>query len=334
MDAFERRWTILKLLLSGPMYRGEVLDRLLVLAAEDETDSGLSEASISADVKALRKLGIGFRPLGPGDKLTKQAYELDMGLLDLFADPEETAALQTAVALFEDLHLPEAVQLRSLFERIPAPVREGLSDPYTDRLLRTGNTAYDATALSCLREGIQTGRMMRLTYRPLNREPKRYLVDRAYLTWQDGFLYLHAHCPEAEGSTPWHRNREFRLDRFCSEKGHPAVEVLETPASLDQVPAFEFQIWLSASMASGFQKVPHRLRVLEESPDGSRLVAIKECIPMRAVRRILSYGGQARVIEPDFVVAEVQATIAQMASELPAFSIKQTDPLAQRLASR
>lgn len=321
MDAFERRWNILKLLLPGPMFRGEVLDRLQALASE-EADAGLSEASISADVKALRKLGIGFRPLGPGDKLTKQAYELDMGRLDLFADPEEAAALQTAVALFEDLRLPEATRLRSLFERIPATVRESLPDPYTDRLLRTGNAAYDATVLSGLRDGIRAGRMMRITYRPLNREPKRYLIDRAYLTWQDGFLYLHAHCPEAEGSTPWHRNREFRLDRFCSVKGAPAVEVLETPVSLEQVPAFEYQIWLSASMASGFQRVPRRLRVLEEAPDGSRLVAIKECIPLRAVRRILSYGGQARVVEPAFVVEEVRATIARMAADLEVLSVK------------
>lgn len=317
MDAFERRWNILRMLLTGPLYRGEVLNRLQEMASEDDTDAGLSEASISADIKALRKLGIGFRPLGPSDKLTKQAYELDMSHLDLFANDEEAAALQTAVALFEDLRLPEAEKLRTLFERIPALVRDGLADPYTGRLLRTGNTDYDSKVLDMLQDGIRTGRMMRLTYRPLNREPKRYLVDRAYLTWQDGFLYLHAHCPEAEGSTEWHKNREFRLDRFCSTKGSPAVEVLETPVSLEQVPAFEFQIWLSASMASGFQRVPHRLRVLEEAPDGSRLVAIKECIPLRAVRRILSYGGQARVVEPDFVVTEVQTTIARMAQELP-----------------
>lgn len=316
MDAFERRWNLLKMLLTGPLYRGEVLSRLQELVSGDDTDAGLSEASISADVKALRKQGIGFRPLGPGDKLTKQAYELDMGHLELFANGEEAAALQTAMALFDDLRLPEAERLRTLFERIPAPIREGLADPYTGRLLRTGNTAYDSQVLDALQDGLRAGRMMRLTYRPLNREPKRYLVDRAYLTWQDGFLYLHAHCPEAEGSTEWHKNREFRLDRFCSTKSNPAVEVLDTPVSLEQVPAFEFQIWLSASMASGFQKVPHRLRVLEEAPDGSRLVAIKECIPLRAVRRILSYGGQARVIEPDFVVAEVRSTITRMAAEL------------------
>jgi predicted DNA-binding transcriptional regulator YafY len=321
MDAFERRWNILKLLLPGPKFRGEVLSHLQELASEEESDTGLSEASISADVKALRKMGIGFRPLGLGDKLTKQAYELDMGLLDLFANHEEATALQTAVSLFEDLRLPEATRLRALFERIPAPVREGLPDPYTDRLLRTGNAAYDPTVLSRLQEGIRTGRMMRITYQPLNREPKQYLVDRAYLTWQDGFLYLHAHCPEAEGVTPWHRNREFRLDRFHSMKGSPAVEVLETPVSQEQVPAFEFQIWLSASMASGFQRVPQRLRVLEEASNGSRLVAIKECIPLRAVRRILSYGGQARVVEPGFIVDEVRATIARMASELEVLTL-------------
>lgn len=316
MDAFERRWNLLKLLLTGPLYRGDVLERLLAMIPPGEGDSGLSEASISADVKALRKMGIGFRPLGPRDKQTKQAYALDMSYLDLFANAEEAAALQTAVSLFDDLRLPEAAPLRSLFERIPTSVRDGLEDPYTDRLLRTGNKAYDPEVLAALQEGIKTGRMMRITYRPLNRVPKQYLIDRAYLTWTDGFLYLHAHCPEADGSTLWHKNREFRLDRFCRLEEEPAVEVLSTPTSFAEMPTFEFQIWLSPAMASGFERVPNRLRVLDEAPNGSRLVAIKETIPLRAARKILSYGGQARVVEPDFVVAEVQTMIERMAQEL------------------
>ena len=315
MDAFERRWNLLKLLLTGPMYRGDVLEHLIAMLPLGET-AGLSEASISSDVKELRKRGIGFRPLGPRDKQTKQAYSLDMSYLDLFANAEEAAALQTAVSLFEDLHLPEAAPLRSLFERIPSFVRDDLEDPYTDRLLRTGNKAYDPEVLSALQEGIKSGRMMRITYRPLNRAPKQYLIDRAYLTWMDGFLYLHAHCPEADGPTLWHKNREFRLDRFCKMKAKPAIEILSTPTSFAEMPTFEFQLWLSPAMAAGFERVPNRLRVLEEAPDGSRLVAIKETIPLRAARKILSYGGQARVVEPDFVVTEVRSMIGRMAEDL------------------
>lgn len=316
MDAFERRWNLLKLLLNGPMYRSEVVERLQELASEDEDDAGLSEASVSSDIKALRALGIGFRPLGPEDKLTKQAYVLDLAHLDLFADVEDASALQSALSLFEDLRLPEAARLRSMFERVPEAVRSGLQGPYTNSLLRTGNTAYDPDVLAGLLEGIRKGRMMRITYRPLNREPQQYLIDRAHLTWMDGFLYLHAYCPEAAGATRWHQNREFRVDRFCSIEEAPAVEVLQSPCSEQEVPAFEFKLWLAPSMAAGFQKVPNRLRVLEEAPDGSRLVAIRESIPLRAVRRVLSYGSQARVVEPDFVVQDVRATIARMAREL------------------
>ncbi|HEY9855603.1 MAG TPA: WYL domain-containing protein [Stenomitos sp.] len=316
MDLFERRWNLLKLLLTGPMYRSEVVERLQEMLSLEDDGSGLSDASVSSDIKALRAMGIGFRPLGPQDKLTKQAYCLDLAHLELFADLEDASALQAALSLFEDLKLPEAQRLRSMFERIPDSVRKGLSEAYTDRLLRTGNTAYDPDVLAGLQEGIRKGRMMRITYQPLNRDPKQYLIDRAYLTWQDGFLYLHAHCPEAEGATKWHQNREFRVDRFVSAAKTPAVDVLQAPASEPEVPAFEFQLWLAPTMAAGFQKVPNRLRVLEQAPDGSRLVAIKECIPLRAVRRVLSYGSQARVIEPDFIVSDVRATIARMAREL------------------
>lgn len=318
MDAFERRWNILKLLLAGPMYRSDVVERLQGLSTEEDDPAGLSEASVSSDIKALRALGIGFRPLGPEDKLTKQAYALDMPHLDLFADLEDATALQAALSLFEDLRLPEALRLRAMFERIPAAVRDGLPGAYTDRLLRTGNTAYDPSVLASLQEGVRKGRMMRITYQPLNREPKQYLIDSAYLTWLDGFLYLHAHCPDAEGATKWHQNREFRVDRFVSVGKTPAVEVLQAPSSEPEVPAFEFKLWLASAMAAGFQRVPNRLRVLEEAPDGMRLVAIKECIPLRAVRRVLSYGSQARVVAPDFVVNDVRATIERMARELEA----------------
>jgi len=314
MDAFVRRWNLIKLLLAGPLFRSEVLEQLQTLGGDEE--SPLSEASISADVKVLRKYGIGFRPLGEGTKRSRQAYELDLSMLDLFASPAEASALQAAVALFEDLRLPEVERLRSLFDRIPVHVRQSLDAPYTGQLLKTGDPSYDPRVLEGLQRGIRTGRMMRLTYRPLNREPRIYLVDRAQLTWSEGYLYLQAHCPEAEGSTPWHRNREFRLDRFQETATHPAVEVLDTPTSFEQVPAFEYRVWLSASMAAAFRKVPRRIRVLEEAPDGSRLVAITETIPLRAVRKVLSYGMQARVIEPDFIVTEVQSTIERMAGVL------------------
>lgn len=34
MNAFERRWNILKLLLTGPMYRGDVLERLQTMVVK------------------------------------------------------------------------------------------------------------------------------------------------------------------------------------------------------------------------------------------------------------------------------------------------------------
>lgn len=316
MDAFERRWNILRYLLTGPKFRTEVVDHLLTLAPESQSPAGLSEASVSTDIKALRALGIGFRPLVSGDKLTKQAYELDLSRLDLFADAEDASALQAAIALFEELKLPEAGRLRAMFERIPEAVRTELPDPYTARLLRTGQSSYDPMVLATLQEGIRRGRMMRITYQGLNQPAKQYLVDRAALKWLDGSLYLHAHCPQADGPSKVQKNREFRIDRFQTTTETPTVEILKTPCTEPEVPSFDYKIWLSPSLASGFQHVPQRLRVLEETPDGSRLVAIGETIPLRAVRKVLSYGGQARVVSPDFLVSQVQETITRMSQPL------------------
>ncbi len=316
MDVFERRWNLIKSLLAGPLYRNEVVERLQALATDGDDESGLSEASVSADVKALRALEVGLRQLGPNDKHTKQAYELDMKLLDLFTCPAEAEALAAAAEVFEELRLPEAAILKTLLDRVPPEVRDGLPKTYGDRLLRTGIADYDPEVLARLKQGIRKGRMMRITYQPLGRDAKRYLVDRAYLTWVDGSLYLRAYCPEAPGEPQWQRNREFRVDRFCTEGDHPAVEVLQATAAEADVPTFEFELWLAPGLARGFSNVPGRLRVIEERSDGSRVLAVRECIPLRAVRRVLSYGSQARVLAPDYLVTEVRAAIARMAHDL------------------
>ena len=315
MDSFLRRWKLIKLLLTGPKLRSELLDTLVRDQGSDD-EKGLSEGTLSTDIKALREMGIGMRPLAAEDKKTKQPYALDMALLDLFVTPEEAAAIQAAATLFDELQLPEASLLNLLFERVPTEVRDVVTVPSTEGILERAGTQYDPAVISRLQEGIRTGRMMRISYQAIHREPRNYSIDGARLVWLDGFLYLHAHYPGGGGPTVWHDNREFRLDRFRARGNEPIVEILETPVSNPELPSFEYQLWLPPDWAAAFRRIPEKTRLIEERPDGSRIIAIKETIPLRAARKILSYGGQARVVEPDFVVAEVRSMIERMAAKL------------------
>lgn len=310
MDTFERRWRLLEALLDGPKLRREIWEDLINHHGV-EGEAGLrSESCLSDDVRVLRSIGIGFRPLTLEDKKTKQAYELDPSYLPLLGTREETIALLAAVQILEAVGLPEAKTIESLINRIPLSIRKGIVDPKLEELLSSVHSPYDPEVIRCLQEGIRKSRAMRISYRAVGKEPRFYYIDKASITLQEGQLYLLAHCPKESGKTKYLQNREFRLDRFVRIGDHPIVEVLGTMTKETVFPTFKMQLWISPYLAPYFScNNSHKVIVQE---DGSKLVYSQEAIALRAIRRVLSYGEQARVLGPDFLIVELQKTIDRM----------------------
>lgn len=314
METFERRWRLLEILLEGPQMRDVVLEKLYQRMDLDEEDpQGLSASNLSADVKALREMGIGFRPLGEGDKKTKQAYELDYNLLSVFANRDDAAALMTAANLLRSLKLPEATSLERLFGRIPGPVRDGLALGYSDPLLKPGPGEESLETIRLLQQALSSRKPMVISYRSVKGKARRYYVETGQLKWEEGSVYLLAHCPEEAGERPYEKNREFRIDRFCRIEGYPLVEVKKDGIrKVNCVPSFPLELLVEPTFAPHFEAVPNLVRIPEILPDGTKRVIIHETVPLRAVRRVLSYGGRVRVVAPDFVKDELRNTLSRM----------------------
>lgn len=309
MDAFERRIRLIEALLAGPRMRQDLLTEL---AARDDADRGLTPSSLSADIQALRALGFGFRSLGATDKRTRQAYALDFGLLPLWAGTEGAEALTVAARILAHLGLPQAGALEDLLARIPAHVRERTRGPDFDRLLAPQGPEPRAEVVEAIGRAVKTGSPMWIGYRAQSGTPRRHYVDRAYLTWLEGTLYLHAHCPRLRDATKVRKNLEFRVDRIEAVGEHPPVEVLAgVPCAEPEFPRFELVVDVPDFFAARFMPIPGELRVTEPSA-GQKRLHFRESIPLRAVRRALSFGEYARVVEPAFVREDLVRALDRM----------------------
>jgi predicted DNA-binding transcriptional regulator YafY len=317
METFERRWRLLEILLEGPQMRETIVERLHELAgSEDGAATGLSPSNVTSDVQALRKLGIGFRPLRAVDKKAKQKYELDLPLLSVFANRAEAHALFVASRLLRQLNLPEAAQLERLLARVPASVRKP-GFPEQEDLLRPATEPGDLDTVLTLQQALRTGKPITISYRSMGGQARRYEVEAGHLSWIDGALYLVAHCPDEAGETIYHRNREFRVDRFVPVGTHPTVEVHRNRlASRTEVPTFKLKLLAAPTFAPRFVAMGDRVKLGPFEPDGSRLVSFTESIPLRAVRRVLSYGDLVRVVAPDFIQTELRGTLDRMLARL------------------
>ncbi len=310
VDAFQRRIRLIEALLAGPRMRQELLTELA--AMDDEDDRGLTPSSISADVQALRELAFGFGPVRAGDKRTRQAYALDLQRLPLWASVEDAEAIASAAGLLAHLGLPQAAALERLVGRVPRHVRELMREPDYGRLLAPAGPPSRAEVVAAISRAVRTGSPMWIGYQAQEGSPRRHYVDRSYLTWHEGALYLHAHCPRLRETTKVRKNLEFRVDRIIGTDAFPAVEVLEgVPCVEPEFPHFELVLQVPAYFALRFVPIPGEVRVTS-APGGDKHLHIRESIPLRAVRRALSYGEFARVVEPAFVKDDLRASLARM----------------------
>jgi predicted DNA-binding transcriptional regulator YafY len=184
--------------------------------------------------------------------------------------------------------------------------------PDYDRLLAAAAAEPRMEIVEALTRAVRTGSPMWVGYQAQEGKIRRHYVDRANLIWTEGALYLHAHCPHLKEPIRVKKNLEFRVDRFAQPPGHPVVEVLEgVPCVEAELPRFDLVLWMPANFAARFQPIPGELRIADAA-DGGKIVRFRETIPLRAVRRALSFGEYARVLEPDFVRDDLRAVVERM----------------------
>jgi predicted DNA-binding transcriptional regulator YafY len=138
------------------------------------------------------------------------------------------------------------------------------------------------------------------------------VIEHARFQWIDGCLYLVGYCPAAKGTERAERNREFRLDRFKQVPHEPLVTVLKEICKSDEMPEIWVKFKAKKDFAPRFRPIENLVRVLPPDEDGSRIVYIREHVPLRAVRRILSYGDNVTLLAPEYVVERYKQAVRDL----------------------
>jgi predicted DNA-binding transcriptional regulator YafY len=205
--------------------------------------------------------------------------------------PAEMLAVQVALALDPDGE-PLALRFAALWAGRPPPSRPTHGEPPDD--------PTDTDPRSLLRLAATEHRQVRLLYAGEgDREGREWAVDPYQLADYRNRTYLVAWCEEAAG---W---RHFRLDRvlatrltsqsFAPRRDFAPVtrpeEVFRPGAELDQV-----TVRFAPAVA---RWVRERYPGSEPGPGGAVVVRFRASSPQWLVRRVLEYGPDAEVLEPE-----------------------------------
>ena len=205
-----------------------------------------------------------------------------------------------------------------LVQALRTPNAEEVEDP---AVALAGAEADDDPIRRVAEEAVREGRELRIRYRPPARDPEPRRVGPVTLAHAEGRWYLLARDLERDG------HRAFRLDRILEAEatGSPfqataadrtGVEAFfqdgrihdgggpDAPEPLEVVVEYSPRIarWIAERGWDG----------AEEGDDGSLRVRHRVVDPEWILRHVLSYGAEARVLEP----AEIQERIVSIAEEL------------------
>lgn len=292
-----------RLLIAIPTLADDSPHRIADVAAE----VGVSEQVLMRDLRTLVTrfddepggFTAGVRLAFGSDtvQLESTLFRRPMGLT-----PSELGALELGLAALEqELPPHEAAVATRARGRVAeaatgiAPDADGAS-PYAARLVGTGR---DAGHLSVARSAIAARRKAKLTYRSGGAVTGSERTVHPYgVVYARGHWYLIAHCDVASSL------RIFRLDRIL------AVEVLDEPAVIPS------DLDIEATLHDGRAIIGHseetmRVRYsakiarwiaehgkVEEQPDGSVIVEHSLLDDEWAVRHVLQYGPEAKVLGP------------------------------------
>ncbi|SDN72393.1 YafY family protein [Geodermatophilus sp. DSM 45219] len=290
--------------------------------AEVARDFGVPERQLRRDMELLWMCGLpGY---GPGD-LIDLAFEGDRVRVTF------TAGMVRPLRLTTDEAVALVVALRALVELPGLAEREAVSRALAKVSAAAGHAAERVTpvalsvdakeqALAVVREGLERGRALHLTYYvPTRDERTERTVDPLRLLLVDGRWYLEAWSREVAGV------RLFRLDRVDD------VRVLDEPSSpppgvpLRDVDAGLYQpgpgspvVRLRLARTARWVAEYYPVEDVRELEDGGLAVAVRTADVAWAKRLVASLGGAATVEEPAELAAAVAADARAALTRYPA----------------
>jgi predicted DNA-binding transcriptional regulator YafY len=296
------------------MAKGDRLPRLLKLINTIQNHPGLTAVELAReceigprqifrDLLTLQYGGVTISNEGEGYRLTGK-FLLDQISFSL----DEALTLLYGLKLIERQKglFPVKMVKEHLLSLLPENLRNSIEnlDPAVDMPGTAVDYSGKAELFRVLHHGIWESRQVELDYYCFGRDEQNIRkVDPYHLVFKDGFWYLLGFCHLRED------RRLFRLDRirhirildskFKAEQLKPLTEQVETVWGIELGEEFEFKVRFWDDSARFVRETRfHPSQQIEEEADGTIIFASKASGLRPVVRWILSFGGEAQVLEP------------------------------------
>jgi proteasome accessory factor C len=281
-----------------------LLERPGASFSEIASSFGVDEQTIARDLGALDFCGL--PGLGGGDlfDVSTVGDRVVVSMADelkrpLRPTPREALRLVLTVDAMAEVAGDEVPALRSALVKIRSAL--GISERAADVVDASGHGL-----LTTLRTAIRADRQLELTYQGRNdTEPQHRTIDPWALDVVDGTFYLQGH-DHGVGE-----RRVFRVDRIVAVT--PTERTIEQPRPADlptprYVPGPDHQpVELEVTPTGRWLIDAVVVDEVLDQPDGSTRLRLRTDAPSFVARLVLMAGGQARVVEPASLAAEVRA---------------------------
>jgi predicted DNA-binding transcriptional regulator YafY len=294
---------ILKLLAEQPRKREDLGNLLSEFLEQHGKPAGDVAQKLTRTIRQLRDCGFEIK------SAPHHPYELVESNFPVLLSTEQRQALKMAADFLDGMGFSaQASQINRIGQLTqadqPDDVKVDFSPPvdYSENRLEV--------IISQLQERFRQERRYTIRYRNSYGDEGTWDLDRSELRLHDGNLYLFAFVPDAPVSYSKKRcnaeqNRIFRIDRILSVGAASNISWVFT------FPTLKIRYRLSGPLATYKPRRSHE-QVLYRDTDAKFVdILTEEDYPFWFRQRILRYGANARVIEPDWLASELEKEFKQ-----------------------
>lgn len=301
---------ILKLLAEKPRKREELAERLADYLEEREKSIEDVLQKLTRTIRKLRECGFSI------NSAPHHPYELLEANFPLILSPSQRQALFLAARFLAEMGFQEPAgqiaRLGGLSENDrPANVTGDFSPPVDYSEEKVG------AIVASLQEIFRQKCRYSIFYRNRHGESKVWDLDRSELRFHNGVLYLFGFVPDApsyhiEKRPNLEQNYLFRVDRIDRLGG-----ITNIPWFWAEFPTLTIRYRLTGTLAT-YQPRRDREQVIDRDLTSKYVeIETKEDYLFWFQQRILQYGSNARVIEPEWLARRIREELKKAYENYP-----------------
>lgn len=289
---------ILKLLAEEPLKKADLSIALSDrgFAAED-----LSQ-KITRTIAKLRDCGFEIR------SAPNRPYELSNSDFPVILSEEQREALAMAAYFLSDMgfstQASQILRISNLNKtRLPRTVKVNFSPPIDYSEEQVKNVVQKLEERFCQR------RRYTIRYRSARGNEQNWDCDRSELRLHNGILYLFAYTPDFScRNHNVERNQAFRVDRISSI--YPASQI---PWGILHFPTISIKYRMSGALGNYQPRRANEQELLRDSQKNVVEIETLEDYLFWFQQRILQYGENVQVLEPEWIAQKIKRRIQQAA---------------------